>query len=330
MSQTPESTASVVASPIEEQFRTDVLTGLSGSSKALSSKYLYDQRGSELFDAICELDEYYPTRTELAIMEDNVEAMGEVIGEKAMLVEYGSGSSLKTRLLLEHLRDPAAYVPVDISEEHLLSTAELLRADFPSLNILPVFADFTQPFDIPAVDGIVNNRVIYFPGSTIGNFTADAANELLASIAEELNNGDSAETSQRNLLIGIDLVKDIDILEAAYNDREGVTAEFNLNLLDRMNRELDAKFDRQKFLFVSFFNTQFNRIEAYLESTCKQSVAIGAETISLDKGERIRTEYSHKYSIDGFAENAKQFGFELQKAWTDPKDYFALLDLKLT
>ena len=232
-----------------ETFKQDVIDGLLDTPKRLPCKYFYDQRGSALFDQICELDEYYLTRTEQAIMNRYASEMGKEIGRGTMLVEYGSGSSVKTRILLESLIEPAAYVPVDISHGHLHQVADQLRSEFTELEILPVTADFTTDFELPQSAQRATHAAVYFPGSTIGNFEDDDVEQLLLSIARVCG-------AHGGLLIGIDLVKENEILESAYNDRHGVTAEFNLNLLHRIDRELDSDIDVDGFEHVAFFNEQ--------------------------------------------------------------------------
>ncbi|EMI16348.1 methyltransferase [Rhodopirellula maiorica SM1] len=303
-----------------DTFFDDVLDGLSRPAKTLPSKYLYDERGSQLFDQICELDEYYVTRTELAIMQQHASSIARQIDTDVMLVEYGSGSSLKTRVLLDALSRPAAYVPVDISEEHLLKTAERLRLAYSGLNVLPVVADFTQPFRLPDCEPPASHVAFYFPGSTIGNFTPPQAGELLQQMAAMLG-------QQGGLLIGIDLQKDIDVLHAAYDDREGVTAAFSLNLLNRINRELGGNFDSDRFEHRAVYNTLHHRIEISIVSLADQVVSIGDHAIDFAAGEAILTEYSHKYTVDGFATFARKYGFQLHKSWTDAQNYFAVLHL---
>lgn len=302
----------------DDQFLDDSLAGLRRSPKRLPCKYFYDQRGSQLFDAICETQDYYVTRTETEVMQRHSQEMGECLGERVMLVEFGSGSSIKTRYLLDHLIDPAAYVPVDISREHLLASAEKISNDFPNIEVLPVCADFTQPFSLPMAYQKPSHNAVYFPGSTIGNFQVEAAQKLLGSIGQMCG-------KQGGLLIGVDLQKDRDILERAYNDHEGVTAQFNLNLLHRMQRELDATVDVNKFEHHAFYNEQQGRIEIYLRSRVDQTIRLDGHHVELEAGELIHTEYSHKYTIDGFAEMAGEVGWTLRRVWTDPDSYFAVM-----
>ena len=303
-------------------FRQDVFTGLRQGRKTLPCKYLYDETGSALFDQICDLDEYYPTRTELQIMSENAASIADQIGTGAMLVEYGSGSSTKTRWLLDSLDEPAAYVPVDISEEHLLRTAESLRSAYPKLEVLPVVADFTRSFALPSSQVDASHNALYFPGSTIGNFAPKAAGQILESMSKFLGRGGG-------LLIGIDLQKEISVIEAAYNDNEGVTAAFNLNLLTRINRELDGEFDLAMFEHDAIYNEANSRIEISIRSLHDQVVRVGTQTFEFAAGEKILTEYSHKYTIAGFAEFASHYGFELHHHWTDRLDYFGVMHLVL-
>lgn len=302
----------------QQTFLENVITGLTAPAKSLPCKYFYDERGSELFDQICELDEYYPTRTELAIMEQSVDEMAEAIGSNCTLIEFGSGSSLKTRTLLEHLQTPLTYVPVDISGDYLFQVADDLQSRFPDLDILPIAADFTQPLDERLLVGTPHRRVIYFPGSTIGNFTHTEASQLLDRMATLAGPGGA-------VLIGIDLIKETQILQAAYDDREGVTAEFNLNLLERINSELDANFDLDQFRHQAIWNDDLSRIEMHLVSECEQTVSLGDQEIRFESGESIHTENSHKYQLDQFAQLAKQAGIHIEHQWCDQRDWFAVL-----
>lgn len=303
-------------------FKSEVMAGLNHPKKQLACKYFYDQRGSELFDRICELDEYYPTRTELAIMDRCAAEMGMQIGEGAMLVEYGSGSSGKTRTLLDHLPNPAAYVPVDISRDHLLAVARKLQIEYASIEVLPVVADFSNEFDLPTPRRLPTHSAVYFPGSTIGNFESANAERLLSNIANLCGRGGG-------LLIGVDLVKDTRVLELAYNDPQGVTADFNLNLLHRLKNELNAEINLNAFAHHAFYNEHKQRIEIYIRSEADQDITIDDQCFHLDANELIHTEYSHKYTIDGFAELASRAGLTLRQSWTDEHDYFAVLHLAI-
>ncbi|MFW5955537.1 MAG: L-histidine N(alpha)-methyltransferase, partial [Rhodothermales bacterium] len=246
----------------DDTFLKDVIAGLSGVRKSLPSKYFYDERGSRLFDRICELDAYYPTRSELAIMERYAGDIAAALGPRALLLEYGSGSSIKTRLLLDALIDPVGYVPIDISCEHLLAAARAIANDYPNLTVLPVCADYTRPFDVPALEGEVRRRIVYFPGSTVGNFVLEKARRFLRHVHQ----------TAEYLLIGVDLRKEVSTLEAAYNDPEGITAAFNLNLLHRIKRELDAKVDPSFFSHRAFFNEDLSRIEMHLVADRRQEI----------------------------------------------------------
>ena len=295
----------------------EIIDGLSQPAKIISPKYFYDDAGSKLFDAICELPEYYPTRTELKIMRTNIDEIATIVGGHASLIEFGSGSSRKTRALLDHLHDLAVYVPVDISREHLLETAERIRADYPDIEVLPVVADFTQQFQLPSPAVMPLKNIVYFPGSTIGNFPPDAAHELLKVMHQEAGQ-DGA------LLIGVDLQKDKALLERAYNDAQGVTAEFNLNVLRRINREYGGTFDVDGFRHRAIYNEDDGRIEMYLDSLKDQSADVGGRTFQFAKGESINTEHSHKYTLDGFAAMAQAAGFRVQRVWTDSERLFSV------
>jgi dimethylhistidine N-methyltransferase len=301
----------------KSSFLGDILAGLRRMPKEIPAKYFYDERGSALFERICELPEYYLTRTEIAIMRKYADAMADALGSDCLLVEYGSGSSVKTPILLERLRRPAGYVPVDISREHLYSSANALSRRFPKLEIAPTWADFTKPFELPHVARDVRRTVAYFPGSTIGNFTPDEAIELMKGIARVVGDGGA-------LLVGVDLRKLARIVEPAYNDAEGVTAAFNLNLLTRINRELDSDFDLRAFEHRAFFDEVHSRIEMHLVSNKKQVVRICRTAVAFGEGESIRTEYSYKYRAEHFAQLARQSGFEVRQIWMDEQRLFSV------
>ncbi len=295
----------------------EIIDGLKQPEKMISPKYFYDERGSQLFEEITTLPEYYPTGTELGIMRQHIDEMAALVGPQASLIEFGSGSSLKTRILLAHLEDLAVYVPVDISQQLLLESAMQLRDDFPGLEIIPVTADFTREFALPNPAIMPRRNVVYFPGSTIGNFTHDAALELLRVMHHEA--GDDGA-----LLIGVDLQKDPEVIEAAYNDSAGVTAEFNLNMLRHLNREYESDFDLDAWSHQARYNRDAGRIELRLINEDDQTVNVGPEVISFTAGEGILTEYSHKYTLDGFAEMAERAGFRVEKVWTDPQKLFSV------
>ena len=300
-----------------QAFLEEALDGLRQAQKTLPCKYFYDRRGSELFDQICELPEYYPTRTEAGIMADNVAEMAALFGPDCLLIEYGSGSSTKTRILLDHLPHLAGYVPMDISREHLYRTADGLAAVYPALDILPLCADYTAEFALPEQRRAVQSRAVYFPGSTIGNFHRDEAAVFLKRIADVCGPGGG-------LLIGVDLRKSPRVLEPAYDDAQGVTAAFNLNLLHRLNVELDGDFDLDGFAHLAVYNEQIGRIEMHLRSLAVQLAHLGGEEVWFGKGETIWTECSYKYSLPEFADLAASAGFAVQKVWTDPAENFSI------
>jgi len=299
------------------QFRADVLRGLRAPAKRLPCKYFYDEAGSELFERITELDEYYLTRTELAIMERHGREMAGLLGRGCMLIEYGSGSSTKTRLLLGQARDIAAYVPVDLSGEHLYRAAQALAEEYPNIEVLPLCADFARRLALPGSRSRPARRVVYFPGSTIGNFTPGRAVRLLRLTAELCGPGGG-------LLLGAELQKDLAVLDAAYNDRQGVTAAFNRNILVRINRELGADFDVGQFAHRAFYNAAAGRIEMHLVSQRKQQVHVGDAEILFAAGESIRTEYSYKYTSSDLRDLALAAGFEMEKVWMDERKYFGV------
>jgi dimethylhistidine N-methyltransferase len=296
--------------------RSDVLAGLSATPKHLFAKYFYDERGSHLFEDITRLPEYYLTRTEDAIMEASLPAIARLVGPRAALIEFGSGSGEKTRRLLRRLDDPVACVPVEISKNHLLASAEALAADFPDLDVMAVCADFTQPFELPEIEG-ARRRLVFFPGSTIGNFTPQQAVSLL-KVMRQVAGPDGA------LLIGADLVKDRATLEAAYNDSLGVTAEFNLNLLHRIKRELGADFDVEAFRHEAVYNADARRMEMYVVSLKAQQVRIGEQRFDFAEGDRVHTEYAYKYELEAFADMVAEAGFRVQQVWSDPQRYFSV------
>ena len=302
---------------LHRQELAEIIEGLRQDEKMISPKYFYDERGSQLFEEITALPEYYPTETELGILRDNVDEIARLVGPQASLIEFGSGSSLKTRVLLENLHDLAAYVPVDISEELLLESAALLREDFPNIDILPVAADFTRPFALPQPAIMPVKNIVYFPGSTIGNFTNEDALELLRVMHGEAGEGGA-------LLIGVDLQKDPDIIERAYNDSAGVTAEFNLNVLRHLNREFGADFKLDAFSHSAEYNPEEGRVELRLVSSEQQDVSVGDEAFSIEEDEAILTEYSHKYTLEGFARMAGHAGFDVDRVWTDAERLFSV------
>ena len=305
-------------SPGPEEFRRSVVEGLSAFPKTLPCKFFYDAEGSRLFDRICDLPEYYPTRTELALLTERAGDIAALAGPGAGLVEFGSGAGLKIRLLLAALRNPALYVPVDISREHLAAAADSLALDFPGLPIAPVCADYTSPFDVPELAGIRPRRWVgFFPGSTIGNFTPGEATTFLRGTARLLGPGSL-------MIVGADLPKDPAILVPAYDDAAGVTAAFNLNLLRRINRELGGDFDLTAFRHEARWNTTESRIEMHLVSRRAQVAGLGQHRFRFELGESIHTENSCKYGIAAFTGLAEEAGYRPVQVWTDPAKLFSI------
>jgi len=300
----------------------DALSGLSKPSKRLPSKYFYDARGSELFERICEQPEYYPTRAELAIMRGHVDAIAAALGPDVRLVEYGSGSGLKTRMLLRNLESPVAYVPVEISRSALTESVAKLELEFPRIEMLPVCADFTQPIKLPRAARAPRQTVVYFPGSTLGNFAPDDALRLLRQMRNEAGQGGGLLDG--GVLIGIDLIKGAMALEAAYNDAAGVTAEFTLNLLVRMNHELGADFDLGGFRHRARWHPLAERIETHIASRREQDVHIDGRTFHFAEGEAMLVEYSCKYTLEGFARFAARAGLRVAEVWIDPARQFSV------
>ena len=294
-----------------------IIDGLRQPRKMISPKYFYDEAGSQLFEQITQLPEYYLTDVELAIMQRHIDEMAALIGEAASLIEFGAGSGMKTRLLLEHMHEPAAYVPVDISEEHLLESQRSIQQDFPDIEVLPVPADFLHPFDLPDPATTPLRNVVYFPGSTIGNFERDAAIELLEVMHEEAGEGGA-------LLIGADLQKDPDVIRAAYNDSAGVTARFNLNMLEHLNREFGTEFDVDAFEHRATYDRDEGRVVMELVSQRDQVVSLSDTQIRIARNEAITTEYSHKYTLEDFADMVDAAGFATERVWTDPKGWFSV------
>ena len=305
--------------PEPDDLFSEVIAGLRAERKTLPCKYFYDAEGSRLFDRICELDEYYPTRTEIGILHRHASEISEHIGEKTLVIELGSGSSTKTHGLIRALASPAGYVPVDISRDHLTEAAERIASQFPGLPVWPVCADFNVEFDLPEYGVVESQRLIFFPGSTIGNFDITARLTLLRRMIGLCG------TRGGRLLIGIDLVKDIARLENAYDDAEGVTAAFNRNLLHRINRELESNFDPDRFTHRAHFDTDQSRIEMHLVSEIDQVVEIDGQVFHFERDESICTEHSYKFTIDGFGALAAEAGWSLEQSWTDSEDLFATL-----
>jgi dimethylhistidine N-methyltransferase len=304
------------------RFRADVVAGLTAAVKTLPCKYLYDDRGSRLFDRICDLPEYYPTRTELGILRRHAGDMAAALGECCLVIEYGSGSGMKTPLLLERLKHPAGYVPVEISRDHLLASANELGRRFPDLEVLPVWADFTKDFELPATRRKPRRKAVFFPGSTIGNFGPACAVDLLEGVARLCGPGGG-------FLVGVDLRKPKAVLEPAYDDAAGVTAAFNKNLLVRINRELGADFDLDQFDHRAVWNDVQSRIEMHLVSRRRQEVHFDGRTIRFAAGESICTEHSHKYTLDAFRDLARTAGLGVRQVWTDEQRWFSVQYLEV-
>jgi dimethylhistidine N-methyltransferase len=304
-----------------EQFRDEVLLGLLKERKSIPPKFFYDHRGSELFEKICEQPEYYPTRTERAILESNLSEIVEALGTQTTLIELGSGASVKTRLLLNELADPCAYVPIDISREFLLESSRVLSREYQGLPVMPVWADYVSALGrLERTFADHPRKVLFFPGSTIGNMEPDEASSFLKQCAWFLGRAGH----DGKMLIGFDLVKPAAILDAAYNDGAGITAAFNLNLLERMNRELEADFDLSRFQHRAFFNSTESRVEMHLLSLEAQEVQVAGRQISFRPEETIHTENSYKYTLESFERLATAAGFSWVKAWTDSQNRFAI------
>jgi dimethylhistidine N-methyltransferase len=300
----------------DSSFAGDVLAGLSARPKRLPPKYFYDEAGSRLFEEITELPEYYPTRCELSILREQAADIARFVAHEGALIEFGSGSTRKVRILLAAVPTTAAYVPVDISSEMLAQEAAALRRDHPQLRVIPVAADFTRPFPLPRAVTMLP-RTGFFPGSTIGNFEPHEAAAFLRHAGRMLGRG-------ATLIIGVDLIKDADVLNAAYDDAAGVTAKFNLNLLARINRELGADFDLDTFSHQAFYNVERHRIEMHLASRKRQIVKVAGRVIQFRAGETIHTENSYKYTVESFGALARGAGFTPAGLWTDARGYFSV------
>lgn len=303
-----------------EAFREDVIAGLSAARKTLPSRWLYDDRGSELFERITALEEYYPTRTETAILRRHAAEMAELCGPQASLLEYGAGAGIKTEILLGALQAPRRYLPVDIAGDFLDLTAQRLRRLFPALEVEPIVADFTADFDLPD-DVPAAGRVGFFPGSTIGNLNSDETAAFLRQMRRHAGRLGSA-------IVGVDLRKSLDVLLPAYDDREGVTAAFNLNLLHRINRELDADFAPEQFRHEARWNEAESAIEMHLVSRRAQTACVAGRDFHFGDGESIHTESSRKYDAAGFGAAAQRAGWAVHRTWTDAEQRFAVFGLK--
>jgi dimethylhistidine N-methyltransferase len=307
--------------PKTSDFCNEVLLGFSKPQKAIHPKFLFDKHGADIFEQICELEEYYITRTEFALLRTHCKEIAELIGEKCLLIEYGSGNSQKFRIFLDVLKEPSAYMPIDISKEYMLKGSEEISKAYPELDVISVCADITQKLVIPLYDKkAVKTKVIFFPGSTIGNLNYLEAVELLNQSANIVGTGGG-------MLLGVDLKKDPQILHAAYNDSQNITADFNLNLLARINRELDGNFDLSAFSHYAFYNPKEGRIEMHLVSLKKQVVSIKGQEFSFQIGESIHTENSYKFSIDEVEDLSKKCGFKLKKVWSDPDNFCGMFYL---
>lgn len=295
----------------------EVIAGLSEAQKRISPKFFYDERGSRLFEAITEQPEYYPTRTEIGILEDNIEAIAAALGSGVSLIEFGAGASVKVRILLDNVPGIGVFVPVDISGDHLQAAAATLSGQYPNIEVLPVAADFTRPFTLPSPRVMPERNIVFFPGSTIGNFPPEAASELLQTMRRTAGEGGG-------LLIGVDLKKDRDVLERAYNDEAGVTAAFNCNMLHHLNGRLGANFRPEAFKHRAIYNDEAGRIEMHLVSQCRQSVDVGGRHFEFEKGEYLLTECSYKFSLEDFAALADGAGFTVDTVWCDADTLFSL------
>jgi dimethylhistidine N-methyltransferase len=298
-------------------FRKGLVDGLSKDPKDIPAKFLYDERGSELFEEICETDDYYPTRTEIGIMETCLDEVSEWVGPRARIVEFGAGSGRKTRMFLDALEEPAAYLPIEISKAALRGCAERMREAFPDLEVIPICADYTEPVELPEPSASTARTVGYYPGSTLGNFEPDEAAAFLQRIRQLCG-------EDGGLVIGIDLVKDRETLEAAYDDSEGVTEAFTMNILDRANREADADFDRDAFDFEAEWQPENRRVQLRLVSKRAQTVHVGDESFDFEAGEPIVTEHSYKFQLEQFADLARDTGFTPVETWTDDREHFSL------
>ena len=300
-----------------QDFEHDLLNALLQTNKHISPKYFYDVKGSLLFDQICDLPEYYPTRTELLILKEHAADIAKHMGAKAELIELGAGSLTKVRFLLRKMDSPISFLPMDISGEHLNAAAKELSFEFPKLNIKPIVADYSKDWSLPPCMQEAQRRIAFFPGSTIGNFSPHEVQEFFANCVEHLPGG--------ALLLGVDLLKAPNIIHQAYNDAQGVTASFNLNLLVRANKELNSNFDLAQFSHWAFYNAPMHRIEMHLVSMKKQEIKIDKQIFTLEEGETLHTENSYKFSLDSIQKIAMSQGLDVGPVWTDPKRWFGLI-----
>lgn len=305
----------VTTATLDRAARDEVLEGLRAEFKTLPPKLFYDSRGAELFERICELPEYYLTRSELEILNRHASDIATLAGARCAVIEYGSGAGIKVRLLLDALESPVAYVPVDISRSQLVEVASSVSADYPRLAVTPVCADYTSRFELPDILPREIKRLAFFPGSTIGNFHPHEAVEFLKHIRDLVGNSGA-------MVLGLDRRKSTAVINAAYNDSLGITAEFNLNILERLNRDLRSEFDLESFEHVAFFNEAASRVEMHLKSRRDQTVCVAGEAIHFDKDETIWTESSYKYSREALDELLDASGFKVEKLWTDNEENF--------
>ena len=308
--------AYIALPPAARAFAADLLAALASQPKSIAPKYFYDSEGSRLFDQICELPEYYPTRVETALLREQASDIARHIGPHADLIEFGAGAMTKVRLLLAALVSPSRYLPIDISGDYLETAANGLRAQFPQLRVEPLAADYGLGLALPASPAGTRQRVGFFPGSTIGNYTPDEAVEFFKMAAGVLQGG--------ALIVGADLIKEPAVLHAAYSDAQGVTAAFNLNLLARANRELDADFDLAQFAHSAFYNAPFQRIEMHLMSRTQQQVSLCGQFFSFEEGETLHTENSYKFTINGLRALAVKAGFTPGTVWMDAEKKFSV------
>lgn len=317
MNRAPSGVALLDLEPATADFLEQAIAGLSSSPRTLPSKFFYDERGSDLFQAICELPEYYVTRAETEILRQRATDLAASIGANAEIVGFGTGAGVKTRMLLEHLENPIAYVPVDISKQRLTESADALSREMPGLEILPVCADYLQPIKLPKPSRKPDHIAVFFPGSTIGNMEPAMARNFLERVCRLCG-------KSGGLIIGVDLQKSRTIFEAAYNDSAGVTAAFNLNLLIRVNRELGADFDLASWQHRAIYNRSASRIEMHLISTRRQLVHLGGQEFQFVPNDYIVTEHSYKHTVEGFGALAASAGFQLARVWTDAQKFFAI------
>lgn len=309
--------------PNISDFRDEVLTGLSKNQKEICPKFFYDDNGSKIFDQICELEEYYPTRIESELLRNHCSEIADLIGDSCLVIEYGSGSSEKICILLDNIKKPLVYMPIDISKQHMITASSKIAEIYPELDVLAVCADYTSKMLLPEYDqNTVKKKVIFFPGTTIANLEHVEAVKLLKQSATIVGLGGG-------MLIGVDMRKDPQVIHAAYNDAKGVTAAFNLNLLVRMNRELEANFNLNSFNHYAFFNLKEGRIEMHLVSLKDQIVTVAGQKFKFIEGESIHTENSYKFSMEEVKDLSEECGFKLIKAWSDDSNYFSICYLSI-